>query len=412
MHCKVESSELTINEQLQADVIVAGAGPVGAYAAARLAHLKVKVTLLEAAPDCREDLRASTIHPPTLEMFDELGASQTLISQGLKAPEYQYRERSTNRVVAFDLSELADLTRFPYRLQCEQFKVARHFSGSLANNPHGAVHFNHRVVHLEQSENDVTVACETPMEVVKFKAKYLIAADGASSIVRKWLGVPFEGYTYPERFLTLSTDYPVEQHFPGLAYVNYVADPKEWVVMLRVPTLWRVQVPVPAVMSDAEALSDDKMREVFDRLIGDGGKVSTTHRTLFNVHQRVAKKYDHGRVLLVGDAAHLNNPLGGFGMNSGIHDARNLTEKIAAVLNEGADAKQLFDRFNRQRRAVMLNFIQEQTVQNKKMMEGSSEEVGSYGDELAIISNDPERRYEYLLKQAMFQSLTDEQAIQ
>ena len=391
-------------------VIIAGGGPVGTVAAYALAEAGIRVLLLESEPMPPMDLRASTFHPATLEMLDKLGILDDLLPQGLKAPVYQYRIRKTGEVLSFDLGELVDVTKFPYRLQCEQFKLARLLEQKLAAHPNATVGLSRKVVHFEQDAKGVTVNVEAPTEIESYRADYLIAADGANSIVRKWLKVGFEGFTYPEKFLCLSTEWPLEKHFEDLAYVNYVSDPDEWLVLLRVPTLWRVLVPADGDADDRTLRSDAKKIEVFDRLIGKGIEVATEHRTIYRVHQRVAKRYDHGRVLLVGDSAHLNNPLGGFGMNSGIHDAMNLVEKLTTILHDGADAAAQLARFDRQRRTVMHGFIQAQTIRNKEMMEAASPEA--HHDQMRAVLADDDKRHAYLMTQAMFTSLSDAAAIQ
>ncbi len=388
------------------DVLVAGAGPVGAVAATALARAGVSVMLVEAGAECHEDLRASTFHPPTLEMLEALDLLSPLLAQGLKAPVYQYRVRATGEVLAFDLSELADITPFPFRLQCEQWKLARLATARLGDR----VHFARRVVHFAQDADGVTVHLEAPTEIEQVRARFLVAADGANSLIRKWLDVPFEGFTYPEKFVTLSTEWPLEAHFEELAYVNYVSDPEWWHVLLRVPSVWRVLVAADDATPDAELLSDATRARVFDRLIGNP-EVETRHRTIYRVHQRVAARFDHGRVLLVGDAAHLNNPLGGLGMNSGIHDAMNLAGKLVAILQEGADAATLLPRFGRQRRAVTRSFIQEQTKKNKAMIEASEDARRSVFAEMAGVLKDPDRRRAYMHRQAMFASLEEADAI-
>lgn len=388
------------------EVLVAGGGPVGAVALAALREAGVDALVVEAAPQLPEDLRASTFHPPTLEMLDRLGLLADLLPQGLKAPVYQYRVRATGEVLAFDLSELADVTPFPFRLQCEQWKLTRLVRSRFPDR----VVMNRRVVHFTQDREGVTVHLEGPTAIETVRTRFLVAADGANSLIRKWLDVHFDGFTYPEKFLTLSTPEPLEQHFEGLAYVNYVSDPRWWHVMLRVPELWRVLVVADEDMPDSELLADRTKERVFDRLIGKAD-VETRHRTIYRVHQRVATRFDHGRVLLAGDAAHLNNPLGGLGMNSGIHDAMNLAEKLVAILKEGADPEELLPRYGRQRRQVTQTFIQEQTRRNKAMIEAEEEARRPVFDEMARTLADPEKRRAYMLRQAMFASLEEAAAI-
>jgi 3-(3-hydroxy-phenyl)propionate hydroxylase len=395
-----------------AQVIIAGAGPVGTVAAYSLAQKGIRVAILEAAANCEEDMRASTFHSPTIEMLNQLGIADQLIEEGLKAPVYQYRIRATDEVLEFDLNELADELEFPYRLQCAQYKLARLLAQALHDHPAADIHFNTRVTSFEQDADGVKVFAETPDGGRQFRADYLIAADGANSVIRKQLGVEYSGFTYPEKFLTLSTRVEIDDHFQGLCYVNYVSDPYEWYVLLRVPSSWRVLVPVAQDLSDEYILSEEKKNEVFDGLMGNGQAVTTHHRTIYRVHQRVATKFNHGRVVLVGDAAHLNNPLGGFGMNGGIHDAWNLVTKLARIVQGGEDMTELLDHYDRQRRTIMNTFIQAQTIRNKKMIEEGEESSRQLEwQEMRVIQDDTELRRNYMLRQSMVQSLRDEAEI-
>jgi len=393
-------------------ILVVGAGPVGVVAAYRLAQAGIDTILLEANPDCPEDMRASTFHPPSLEMMAELGILEELEAIGLKAPVYQYRNRRSGNRVELDLGELSDVTSYPYRLQCEQFKLSRLLAARLASHAHGQILFQRRVLHIGQDAAGVTVHVESPMAIEEYRADYVIAADGANSTIRKWLGIEFEGFTYPERFLTLSTAYPIEQHIPGLTHVNYVADADEWCVLLRVPELWRVLVPTEDADDDRLLLSDEKKSRVFGGLLGQGVEVDTYHRTLYRVHQRVAQNFRKGRVMLAGDAAHLNNPLGGFGMNSGIHDAWNLTGKLFRIVLEGAEADPLLDRYERQRRTITRQFVQAQTISNKQMLEAPQGAGKTIQEEkLEKLAADADLRRDYMLRQAMILSLREEAAI-
>ncbi len=395
---------------LSADVLVVGAGPVGTVAALALAQQGLKVIICEAGADCALDLRASTFHPPTLEMLDELGVANDIIDYGLKAPTYHFRERQSQEVIEFDLTEISDATRFPFRIQCEQHVMAKLLAKRLDEHPNASVLFNHRAISFEQDALGVTMAVEAPLNIEKIRARYVIAADGGNSIIRKWLGVEFGGFTYPEKFLCVSTKLELKDYIDNLCYVNYVADPAEWLVLLRVPSVWRILVPAAETESDEKLLSDKNRDSIFSRLIGKGD-VETCHRTIYRVHQRVVEKFNHGRVFLAGDSAHLNNPLGGFGMNSGIHDAWNLQKKIAQSVADGHDER-LFDLYDRQRRTVTNDFIQRQTIQNKELLEHGAREghARRFAKMQDTAASDSERR-SFLLRQSMVQSLNDAAAI-
>jgi 3-(3-hydroxy-phenyl)propionate hydroxylase len=281
----------------------------------------------------------------------------------------------------------------------------------LMGNGHADIRFNHRLLAFEQDDNGVTASVEGPYDIQHFRADWLIGADGANSIVRKWLNIEFDGFTYPEKFLCLTTDTELGDHLPELAHVNYVSDPDEWLVLLRVPKLWRVLIPADEQSSDEALVSDANKDAVFDRLTGNGAAVNTFHRTLYRVHQRVAKKFVDGRVMLIGDAAHLNNPLGGFGMNSGVHDAFNLFEKLETAVAKGKPNGELA-LFDRQRRTVTHDFTQAQTLQNMALIQaGADGHERRRAEMLAIKQNDAVRRA-YLIRQAMFESLEQAAAIQ
>ncbi len=392
-------------------VLIAGAGPVGTVMATLLARAGVDTIILESGEDCAQDMRASTFHPPTLEMLDEIGVTPMLLERGLKAPVYHWRDRKSGEIIDFDLGEIADVTRYPFRIQCEQYHLSRALADGLAQYANASVRFAHNVLSVEQDDHGVSVAAEGPFEIERFRADWLIGADGANSIVRKWLGIGFDGFTYPEKFLCLSTDTELADHFPNLAYVNYVSDPEEWLVLLRVPRLWRVLLPADNDHPDEELRSDATKDAVFDRLTGDGKAVKTFHRTLYRVHQRVAKSFLQGRVMLIGDAAHLNNPLGGFGMNSGVHDAFSLFEKLMPAIKQGKPNGSLA-LFDRQRRTVTHAFTQAQTIQNMELIQGGANQAHERrrAEMLAIKQND-ERRRTYMLRQAMFESLAQAAAI-
>lgn len=395
------------------EVLVAGLGPVGATAALALARQGIEVTAVEPLQSNATDLRASTFHSPTLEILDDLGASRVLFEQGLKAPVYQYRDRQSGEVFSFDMAEIGDRTRFPFRVQCEQHRVTADIVAQIGTEPKARVLKGQRVLFVEQDDQGVTAYVEGPNEVERWRARYLVAADGASSVVRKVLGLKFPGFTYDEKFVCLSTEHPVETAFPGLSYVNYVSDPTEWMVILRVPGLWRVLVPAPVGASDEELLTEDYKNAVFKRMLGEDLKPATRHRTLYRVHQRVCERFAVGRILLVGDSAHLNSPMGGFGMNSGIHDAMNAADKLVKVLRQGADAQAQVALYERQRQTITRDFVQAQTIENTRLMrDGWANARAERSEKMQALLADAAARRAFLLKQSMFTSLEQAAAIQ
>src|SRR5580704_14987782 len=382
-------------------VLIAGAGPVGLVAAAQLVRQGIPVTVLEAGNDLSGESRASTFHPPTLDMLDELGVARQLIDEGLKAPKLQYRSKKDGVIAQFDFGEIADRTKHPYRVQSEQFKLTRILLANLRNDSHFRIEFGARLENVQQDDDGVQVSVRVDDREAIRTGRWLIGADGARSEVRRSLGVEFEGFTWPERFLVLSTPFDFDAVIPDLVSVNYVADPECWQFLLRIPGMWRVMFPVPQNVGDEAALSPEFGQSLLARVVAGVKPFDILHTTLYRVHQRVAKQFRVGRAFLAGDAAHINNPLGGMGMNGGIHDAMNLTSRLAAVWH-GTKSEGELDRFDRERRLVTLEYIETQSIANKRNLEAGAAE---FRGALQHITADARRTYEYLLRVSMIASL-------
>jgi 3-(3-hydroxy-phenyl)propionate hydroxylase len=370
-------------------------------AAARLVRAGVPVTVLEAGAALSEESRASTFHPPTLDMLDALGAAAPLIAQGLKAPQFQYRTKPDGLIAQFDFGEIADATRHPFRVQSEQFKLTRILYDLLRSDPLFAIEFDARVMAVEQDASGVTVKLERKGgKQERRRGRWLIGADGARSEVRRALGIDFEGFTWPERFLVVSTPYDFHAAMPDLVHVNYVADPQRWHFLLEIPGAWRIMFPVAADVSDEIARSEDYAQAMMAGVLPGVTGYEIVHTTLYHVHQRVAGRYRKGRSFLAGDAAHINNPLGGMGMNGGIHDAVNLTGRLARVWR-GETGEDELDRYDRERRGVSVEYVQTQSIQNKRNLENPD----GFKEQIRAIAADPARRRDYLLRTSMIASL-------
>jgi 3-(3-hydroxy-phenyl)propionate hydroxylase len=384
-------------------VIVVGAGPVGLTAALALRRRGIEALVLASEHELVMELRGSTFHPPTLDLLDEFALVPRMIEVGLKAPTWQFRDRETGPVATFDLSLLAGDTNHPYRVQCEQWKLMRFLEQKLhAENVE--FRFGHEVTSVRQDDDGVTVSANTASGPVSVTGRYVIAADGARSAVRRSLGVEFEGFTYAELFLIASTDFPFENTLTDIAYVNYIADPLEWLVLLRVPGLWRVLVPAPENSDREQLLSDESLQDMLQRVVPRPEPYTIAHRSIYHVHQRVAKSFRHGRVLLAGDAAHVNNPLGGMGMNGGIQDAFNLADKLKAIC-AGADDR-LLDRYDRQRRTVAVEAVQQQTHRNQQVISERDPETRQKSlDAMRKVAADKASAREYMLRSSMIASM-------
>ncbi len=375
-----------------------GAGPVGCAAAGMLAERDIDVLLLEAAPDLPRELRASTFHPATLDLIDRFGVVPEMLARGLRAPRFSYRHRRTGLVARFDLGILADVTDHPFRLQCEQYKFCEVMVDRLARSDRVDIRFGAEVVGVSPSDDRATLALRSGEELA---ADAVVAADGAASAVRKSLGLGFEGMTYEDRYLVVSTPFEMADRLDDLDYVNYISGPDEWLVLLRTVDLWRALFPVGDGETDAEALSDESAQRRLRGVAGVDGPFTVAHRTLYRVHQRVADRFRVGRVVLMGDAAHINNPLGGMGMNGGIHDAVLLGASLAGWLR-GDISEQQLDQHADLRRTMAIDYAMRHSHQNALSLAAPDPHMRQQAlDRLAERAADPQQARAYLRDAAM-----------
>jgi 2-polyprenyl-6-methoxyphenol hydroxylase-like FAD-dependent oxidoreductase len=389
----------------RAPVLVAGAGPVGLVTAAALADAGIPVTIVEAERDLPDGLRASTFHPPTLDMLDRFGVSQTLVEQGLICPQWQFRDRRDGPVATFDLGLLKGETNHPYRLQCEQWRLTRLLRDRLSTNPDVRFVYDARATGATQDADGVTLTIErADGSQESLRGSWLVGADGARSAVRKAANIGFEGQTIPELYLTCSTSFQYQDVMPGLTNIAYISDPDEWFVLLRTTSVWRLLLPTDPNEPEDVMLSDARIQARMQEVLPKAGDYEIRHRTAYRVHERVAERYVAGRVLLAGDAAHVNNPLGGMGMNGGIHDALNLADKLTQIW-QGGDTS-LLGRYERQRRKVALDVVQQQALRNRATLNQRDPAVRRASlEELRATAEDPVRHKDYLMRTSMIASL-------
>ena len=394
----------------RSQVVISGGGPVGLICAYALARRGVTVTVLDQNSELQDDPRAATTHPATLELLDGLGVIDQVIEQGLIAEDFEFWDRPTGEKIAtFDHAVLVDDTKFPFVVQCEQFKLAKIFLAKLQGETSVTVLFNHDVTGFDHTADGVTVTASTPDGEKTFEGDWLIGADGGRSVVRKSAGIGFEGFTWAERFLVLSTpfDFKAER---GMSFRNYIADPDEWCNCFKVaadgpPGLWRLVFPADPEANEEALLADDFVQEKMQKFFKRDSDYDIVHRNLYNVHQRVASTFRLGRILLAGDSAHVNNSIGGMGLNGGIQDAVNLTDKLAEVIIDGENER-LMDLYDKQRRTYAVEFVQEQTIANKKRLEATDPEARAANmKNLREMAGDPAKARNFLLGATMISAM-------
>jgi 3-(3-hydroxy-phenyl)propionate hydroxylase len=398
-------------------IVVIGAGPVGLCLSLALAQAGLQVSLVEALGDdnfLEQVPRAGTNHPATLEMLDRLGLYEKLEPRGIIAPEFHYWDRQENkRIAAFDQTLLKNDTRFPYVLQCERIKIVEEALKMAKAHPNIDLRLKTEFVSFEQDADGVKArVVNVAGEEETIEGRYLVSGEGARSIVRKDLGIAFEGFTYDDRTLNIEVAYDFRKH--GYAHRNYISDPNEWSNLFHwkgPPDRWRVHFPTDPKADEADLLRPEVLQAQMQRFLPTGQPFDIVGCNLYVVHQRVADKFRAGRAILAGDSAHVNSPIGAMGMNSGIHDAINLADKLIAI-SRGEVDDSVLDRYERQRRHVAVAHTQAQTMRNKKLLAEQDPAVRKRNhDELRCTSEDPVLARKFLLRAALFDSLKEAEAI-
>ncbi len=401
--------------QSERPIVIAGGGPVGVVTALALARQGLEVRLFEAEARVNDSPRAATTHAATLEILENLGLVEEVTRRGLIEPKFRIWDRASRTIIAeFDFSVLKNDTRYPYVVQCEQHKLANIALDRLRALPNVAVEFSARVGGFEQFDDRVEVEVETANGSRRVSASYLIGADGGRSTVRKGLEIEFQGYTHPERFLVLTTTYPFGTEFAECSR-NYFSDPDEWAALFKVTGddgngLWRVVFPTRLMESEEEAFEEAAVQARLQRFFPKPGPYPVVHRNIYNVHQRVAASFRRGRAFLAGDSAHVNNPLGGLGLNFGIHDGVELSSLLGRVIRRevSPDILDLYDRF---RRPLNVEYVQQQTIANKKRLEEKDPAMRAKSNaSLRAIAADPAAHRAYLLRASLIDSVRKRQA--
>jgi 3-(3-hydroxy-phenyl)propionate hydroxylase len=398
-------------------IVIIGAGPVGLCLALALAQQDISVTAIEALGEnnfLEQVPRAGTNHPATLEMYDRIGLYAKLEPRGIVAPVFHYWDRAENTMIAaFDHVHLKDDTRFPYVLQCERIKVVEEALKLAKAHPLIDLRLNSTFTAFTQDASGVTATFTNPAgETETVAGAYLVSAEGARSIARKELGIEFEGFTYSDLVLNIEVAYDFRRH--GYAERNYISDPKEWSNLFHwkgPPDRWRVHFPVEPGVDEAAVMNPDALQARLQGFLPTGKPFDIVGSNLYIVHQRVAKKFRAGRAILAGDAAHVNSPIGAMGMNSGVHDAFNLADKLVAILRGEAD-EDVLDRYERQRRHVAIQHTQAQTMRNKRLLAETDPVVRKKNqEELRRTAEDPVRARAFLLRASLIESLREAEAI-
>jgi 3-(3-hydroxy-phenyl)propionate hydroxylase len=399
-------------------IVVIGAGPVGLCLSLALAQEGIPVCLVETLGDDNfldQVPRAGTNHPATLELFARIGLYDKIAPRGIVAPLFHYWDRHENkRIAEFDHIHLKDDTRFPYVLQCERIKIVEEALKLAKAQPLIDLRMKTTFTGFEQDADGVTAhVVNEAGEKETIRGAYIVSGEGARSIIRKDLGIEFEGFTYPDRTLNIEVSYDFTKH--GYTERNYISDPDEWSNLFHwkgPPDRWRVHFATEPAEDETALMHPEALQVRMQKFIPTGRDFDIVGSNLYVVHQRVAKKFRVGRAILAGDSAHVNSPIGAMGMNSGIHDAFNLADKLIKIHRKEV-SDDVLDRYERQRRHVALQHTQAETIRNKRVLAEKDPAVRKQNhDRLRRTSEDPKLARAFLLRTSLIESLREAEQIE
>jgi 3-(3-hydroxy-phenyl)propionate hydroxylase len=400
-------------------VIIVGAGPVGLVTAIGLAQQGVEVLVLERnSVEVPPQWRGSTIHPPTLAIFDNLDLAQQIIDRAIKVEILQFRDLEIDQVVNFKYSTLNNLVKYPFRLQFEQYKVLKLLRETASAHPGIEVRYESTVHSVSQDHTGVSIQISQNGVAKSIRTSWLVGADGSHSLVRESLRVELEGFTYPYPTTVIATPFKFENHIPNLAPVTYWSGPTGRLSMIKTPDIWRIAMTTP--LEGVDISSDDRgsitepsadFKEAISLLLSRIPRVTLTDLRLkqyevYRSHQRIAREFSMGRVALAGDAAHLTTTNGGMGLNSGVQDAAQLVKALVTAISEN-HVNPISD-YGSARKEFCQSFLQPTTSTSHKTVDSPDYEnrrIRLFN--LSSDSNNPEIELQVIARASMITELAE-----
>jgi 2-polyprenyl-6-methoxyphenol hydroxylase-like FAD-dependent oxidoreductase len=336
------------------EVAVVGAGPVGLSLVLGLARCGVRTLLLERDEQLSEHSKAPGVHVRTREVLRQWGVDDALLRDGQLVRRLAlHRGRAGRRrpLLDVDFGELEPEAAAPGLLVLEQHRLERLLLEAVVATGRCDVRLGAQVSSVERLASGARVGyCERGVQR-QVDVPFVVGCDGAGSVVREQLGLGFGGLTYALRPLLADVVVADDRDRQPWPQVRLHRGRVMFAVRLR-PGRWRVVVLRRGGPPAEAEVSDREVREAVEVLLG-AGPTETVWSSRFRIHRRSAPRFRAGPVLLAGDAAHVHSPVGGQGMNSGVHDAADLAWKLARALR-GGDRERLLDSYDVERRAVVV----------------------------------------------------------
>lgn len=371
-------------------VVIIGGGPVGLMCALGLVKQGIQVAVLEKDSEITYTPRAIAYAWPIFSGLEYFGVLDDMLAEGQIVDKRSWRILQTDETVSYDHSSVRGLTDRPYSLTLGQDLIGKILLRHLEQEPLATIYWNTAFDSLCQREDGVTVTGMGPDGLTSFEADWVIGCDGGRSGVRKALALPFQGFTWPERFVATDIYYDFSAHGWDS---GYLVDPDYGAVVYHLgrENLWRVTYAEDATLS-VESVAD-RIPDFMARILPGSKDYELVLFSPYNMHQRTAPTYRQGRVLLAGDSAHVTNPTSGFGLMGGLYDAFALIEPLAAVI-KGEVSDDILDRYARARRKVYLEVTSPVSSESKRIV---------------FNCNDPERlRWDF---QLLNERLEDDEAM-
>ncbi len=339
------------------DVLVVGAGPTGLTCALVLAQQGVRVRVVDSAPTPITQARAMFLHVRTLELWDRLGIAETAVRRGSPVHGVSIWRDGRPAGTLSVRDAFTGRSNFPHSLGLPQDQTQRLLLEALAEQPTARVDWGVRLRDLGQDPDGVTAGVDTPTGPADLRGRWLVAADGGSSAVRGLLGVPMPGETYDLREFGADIDLP-----PGLPADEMITSSSAARGLSVMPIgggRYRVFGTMTPELDELLGVGGgdvdlplDAVTRWFRAALPTAPAPTSVHRSFaYRIHRRVAERFRVGRVFLAGDAAHMNAPAGGQGINLGMGDAVNLGWKLALVAR-GAARTVLLDSYEAERRPL------------------------------------------------------------